>query len=345
MSVSVSYHEGVTKLQEFGASVPISGSAGPFDNHDWFVLLADASKAPLTALAKSERGAIALPLERRPEGLFALTNWFSFIWRPVSLTSGADANASPMADPDVADLLRALAADLRRQEHRVVFSPVGDEHGDAAQLFEAFKAAGWRCFMTQCDENHVLPVNGRKFAEYWASRPGRMRTTLKRKAKKVDVQLLTEFDEAIWHQYQAIYRSSWKPEEEQWAMLETFARREGEKGHLRLAIASHNGEPVAAQFWTVENKTAYIHKLAHIEAAKSLSAGTTLSAALFEHVIDKDCGELVDFGTGSDAYKRDWMELNRPRYLIECLNPSRAKAWPILIKRTIRRLASTLMRG
>ena len=24
--------------------------------------------------------------------------------------------------------------------------------------------------------------------------------------------------------------------------------------------------------------------------------------------------EMVDFGTGTDAYKRDWMEANRPRY-------------------------------
>ncbi len=33
----------------------------------------------------------------------------------------------------------------------------------------------------------------------------------------------------------------------------------------------------------LEHGTAYIHKLAHLESAKPLSAGTTLSAALFEH--------------------------------------------------------------
>ena len=51
---------------------------------------------------------------------------------------------------------------------------------------------------------------------------------------------------------------------------------------LDEAAARAEGEAVAAQFWTVEDGTAYIHKLAHLESAKALSAGTTLSAALFE---------------------------------------------------------------
>ena len=35
----------------------------------------------------------------------------------------------------------------------------------------------------------MLPVEGRSFAEYWAARPGKMRTTLKRKARKVEVKI------------------------------------------------------------------------------------------------------------------------------------------------------------
>ncbi len=52
-----------------------------------------------------------------------------------------------------------------------------------------------------------------------------------------------------------------------------------------------------------------------------LSAGTTLTAALFAHVIDRDRVELVDFGTGDDPYKRDWMEQVRPRYRLACWSP------------------------
>jgi CelD/BcsL family acetyltransferase involved in cellulose biosynthesis len=93
---------------------------------------------------------------------------------------------------------------------------------------------------------------------------------------------------------------------------------------------------VAAQCWTVENSVAYIHKLAHFESHKALSPGTTLSAALFKHVIDVDQVRLVDFGTGDQGYKADWMEATRPRYRIDCLNPARPRTWAPLAKRILR---------
>jgi hypothetical protein len=353
VNIAVSYHEGVTKLQEFGANPggtnrrgtngrgTVESDAGltaraktregPFDRAEWFALLETHGKAPLVALAQTGDAKLALPLMRGDDGLEALTNWFSFTWRPISSQHDVATNGK---------LLRALASDLRSKTHAISFSPVADEHGDATLLAAAFREAGWRVTQHQSDENHVLEVNGRSFADYWATRPGRMRTTLKRKAKKVEVTLLDHFEESAWADYRTVYENSWKPEEEQSNLLEDFARSEAALGHLRLAIAHHDGAPVAAQFWTVENGTAFIHKLAHIEKAKALSAGTTLSAALFEHVIEADKVELIDFGTGSDAYKSDWMEVVRPRYRIACLDPKQPRSWPILAKQGLRRLAS-----
>ena len=217
--------------------------------------------------------------------------------------------------------------------------PVPEEDGSASLLEATFRDAGWLVFREACDENHVLPVGGRSFAQYWSGRPGRMRTTLKRKGKRVEVTIADHFDEAIWEHYKAIYRDSWKPKEERTDILEAFARAEGAAGRIRLGIAHAGGVPVAAQFWTVENGTAYIHKLAHSEAAKDLSAGTTLSAALFRHVIDVDRVSLIDFGTGSDAYKRDWMEEVRPRYRITCLDWRNPRAWGAIARQVVRRLA------
>jgi len=164
-----------------------------------------------------------------------------------------------------------------------------------------------------------------------------MRTTLKRKAKKVSVDIHDRFDAEAWAAYEAIYGESWKPEEGDPALLRLFAQAEGDAGRIRLGIARAEGEAVAAQFWTVENGTAYIHKLAHRESAKPLSAGTTLSAALFERVIDGDKVDLIDFGTGNDSYKADWMEVDRPRYRIDCLDPKQPRAWPALAKRALAR--------
>ena len=315
MNIAVSYHETLTKLQ--GLDWP---AQGPFDRLDWFALLDD----PLYALAESGRGRVLLPLQRERRQLASLANWFSFTWRPLG---------------DDPALLAALARDLRRQTHRVELAPLPDEDGSATALEIAFRDAGWLVAREVCDENHVLPVAGRSFAEYWATRPGKMRTTLKRKARKVEITILTHFDEAAWAEYRAVYESSWKPQEERADLLEAFARAEGAAGRIRLGIARAAGEPVAAQFWTVENGTAYIHKLAHIEAAKPLSAGTTLSAALFEHAIDIDGVELVDFGTGSDGYKRDWMEANRPRYRLTCLDWRNPRAWLAIAKARFRHLA------
>jgi hypothetical protein len=165
-----------------------------------------------------------------------------------------------------------------------------------------------------------------------------LRTTLKRKAKKVEVEVLTRFDASVWAEYAAIYAASWKPAEDHPAMLHAFAQAEGAAGRLRLGIARADRVAVAAQCWTVENSIAYIHKLAHLESHKQLSAGTTLSAALFQHVIDRDTVTLVDFGTGDQSYKADWMEEARPRYRIDCLDAGQPTAWAPLAKRMVRGL-------
>lgn len=95
----------------------------------------------------------------------------------------------------------------------------------------------------------------------------------------------------------------------------------------------------------MESGIAYIHKLAHTEDSKPLSPGTTLSAALFAHVIDRDRVELVDFGTGDDPYKRDWMEAVRPRYRLDMYDPRNPRAWPHLAKAALRRLAPAQSHG
>ena len=317
--MTASYHHRVNVLQG-------TNGAGPFDRAEWFALLAESGLAPLIAVA-GENAIAAFPLTRANGRIEPLRNWYSFTWRPLT-PHGCEGDA----------LLMELARSLKTQTHRVTLWPVPDEDGSATRLGTAFRQAGWRVTREQCDHNHVLPVNGRSFAEYWAGRPGQMRTTLKRKAKKVSVELFTHFDPVAWADYESVYDASWKPEEGDPALLRRFAEQEGAAGRLRLGIARADGLAVAGQFWTVEQGTAYIHKLAHREEAKPLSAGTTLSAALFEHVIDRDRVTLVDFGTGDDPYKRDWMELDRPRYRIDALDPRQPRAWPALMKRVLARL-------
>ena len=324
--MSISYHDTVKFLQGMIDSAP-----SPFARPEWFALLEARCAQPVVVAAGEDRAKSALVLENRNGHLHSLVNWYSFSWQP-SLSN------DPIA-------LRRLAEGLKSKGHRVTMAPVPDEDGSATALEAAFRLEGWHVRREACDHNHVLPVGERSFADYWASRPGPMRTTLKRKAKKVDISILTQWYADSWQAYEAIYAKSWKPEEGDPALLREFAQQEADAGRMRLGIARHDGIPVAAQFWTVENGIAYIHKLAHLEEYKPLSAGTSLSAALFEHVIDTDGVSLIDFGTGNDAYKRDWMELDRPRYRIDCLDPRQPRAWPALAKRLIRALAPAARRG
>jgi hypothetical protein len=333
--IAVYYHDRVNEVQgdpRLAELLSANCARTPFDRAEWFALLAEhCGLKPLLAVASDGEARAVLPLQRitgRTGRLEALGNWYSFTVKPL-LTKNA---LGP-------GLLRAIAHDLKRRAWRVTLSPLPDEDGSALLLHEAFRSAGWQVWRKQCDVNHVLEVSGRSYVQFLEGRPGQMRTTLKRKAGKVQVKLHRSFDPAAWVDYLTVYAASWKPEEGSPAFLRAFAEQESQAGRLRMAVAYADGRPVAAQFWTVEGATAFIHKLAHIEEAKPLSPGTTLSAALFEEVIDRDQVALVDFGTGDDPYKRDWMERIRPRYRLECFDPRNPRAWPHIARATLRHLA------
>lgn len=329
--IAVSYHDSLAVLQE---AKPVS--AGPFDRTEWFNLFTQHhEKKMVFCVAKQGDTMAALPLQQMDsKRLDALTNWYSFTWRPL-LTENAVA----------APLFAAMARDLKSRARRIVLAPLPDEDASASLLTKAFREAGWFVHRTPCDTNHTLPVKGRRYADYLASRPGPLRGTIARRKKALSIDIITEFHCDAWDIYQDIYAGSWKPSEGDPRFLKEFAMDEGRAGRLRLGIARHDGAPVAAQFWTVEQGTAYIHKLAHRSESNRLSPGTVLTAALMEHVIDRDHVALVDFGTGHDRYKTDWMEEIRPRFRLDCHNPTHVGSWPHIARAALQRLASGISAG
>lgn len=329
--ITVTYHDDLKEVQDdapLAALLRAPHAAAPFDRIEWWQGLVElCGQFPLIAVARQGDQRGVMPLLRKGRQVHCLANWYNFRVAPL-FTEGADRIA----------MLNEFATDLAGQTPHLVLSPLPDECDETTAFAKALRQAGWTTFVEQCDVNHVLPVGGRSYAEYLAARPGPVRTTLKRKAGKVVVSIETHFNPDSWAAYEAIYAQSWKGEEGNPAFLRAFAQQEGAAGRLRLGLARADGEPVAAQFWTVEHGTAFIHKLAHTEASKPLSPGTTLTAALFAHVIDQDRVDLVDFGTGDDPYKRDWMEQIRPRYRIEAFRPKWPGTWPAIVRKALRRL-------
>jgi len=305
------------------ATARAAGFASPFDRAEWFDLLtahgfAGHGRIDAQGIAGTTNAWLPLRVEA-PGDLVGLTNWYSFSIRP--LFDGGD---------DRGGALRALFADLRRQAARLTLYPVVDPDALAAAL----RAAGWWVKTVPAGDRHWLDLGEMDHDAWWASRPGALRNTVQRKAKKgvVDIQLLTDFDPGSWAAYEQIYAASWKPEEGDPALLRAFAEMENARGTFRMGIARIDGVPVAAQFWTVEDGTAFIHKLAHVEDSLKASPGTLLSAALFRHVIEVDGVKRIDFGTGNDGYKRDWMNRHDPLWRIEAFNPSRLAAWGPALK-------------
>ncbi len=317
--------------------------ASPFHRLDWWEALhrhcLGGATVQLVGARDGENSAwlplMRLPARLAPAGSWqALANYYCF-------TAGPAFSPDCTAD-DKAALLAAMSASLAKQAWRIDLAPLADETGEVALLATAFAAAGWKAAQSPCDSNHILALNGRDFAGYWQDRPGKLRSTVKRKGAKspLTLRIASEFSDSDWNDYEHIYANSWKPAEGSAAFLREIAAAEAQAGRLRLGLAHLDGQPIAAQFWTVDHGTAYIHKLAHLADSQEYSPGTLLSAALFRHVIDVDRVAMIDFGTGDDGYKRDWMEAVRPRWRLSMLRPTHPASWPYLARNVLRRGAA-----
>lgn len=313
-------------------ALPI-GAAGPFDRAEWFDRLAAMhfNALPRHDAFGSAGGATAwLPLVApQPRARASLANWYSFVHRP--LFGGArdtDAQAAALTD---------LCAGLRRDAARLTLYPVPEHDGSFAMMRRALQDAGWWTSAHPAGDSHWLDLHGMDYDSWWQSRPGELRNTLARKAKKglVEIVVRDRFEPELWADYQHIYAASWKPVEGNSTLLQAFAESEGMAGRLRMGLARIAGAPVAAQLWTVENGGAYIHKLAHVEDSLRASPGTLLTAAMFRHVISIDHVRRIDFGTGDDRYKRDWMNRHNKLWQIDAFNPARPTAWLPAIKSTL----------
>ncbi len=277
-----------------------------FDRLDWFRLVHDFTPPEGKLLALRARNGKAnawlfLGVDRGRA--CAYSNWYCLRFGPV--VDGGDA-AAPMDE---------LARGLRRGGvARLFVSPIGKDD----PLEPALKRQGWMTRKAESSVSWRIRINGMTFEQYWAARPSKLRNTAKRRAKTAGLELRVHdrFDPAAWADYETVYENSWKPAEGSPELMRRLAEGEGKAGTLRLGLAYRDGEPVAAQLWTVEQGVATIHKLAYREDARHYSPGTVLSVEMFRRAIDEDKVEVIDFGIGNDPYKADWMDEAEPLYAL-----------------------------
>lgn len=327
MTIEIEYFDDIGKLQaDPRAAAALSQARTPFDRPEWWSLLQEHCEiVPMVALACSADGAAVWPFAQSARGAKSLANFYSFTTRPLASSQAA-----------YAALLPAIGRNLRSRFSRLEIERLPEDQGLIVEINAALRAAGWSVACEQDDINHILELGGRDFAVYLASRPGRLRSTVKRKRGKLETKVLASASPSEWAAYEEIYAASWKPDEASSPFWLAFIDQEANAGRLRFGMAFDQERPVAAQIWTVEHGTAFIHKLAHLPDADHLSPGSVLTAKLMHHVIDDDRVHTVDFGTGDDGYKRDWMDRTRPRYRITARDPRDWRNWPALARNAIK---------
>lgn len=282
---------------------------------EWFRLLAQEGwpAGVPQRLSAAHPEAPVLPLVTAGRGRFeALSNYYS-----------------PLLEPEGGQGLRDAAGLVRAWKVAGVavlnLQPVDGDAAWLVALCAALRQQGYWVFTEVAFGNWTMPLGGYDAAAYLAGRPGPLRTSLQRgrarlqRAGAWNVAVLSSPGDALeagLQAYEQVYARSWKPQEACPGFIRSLARWMAGQGRLRLGVLRLNGEPIAAQMWFVQGETAYIYKLAYDGAHTAMSPGTVLTAHLMQHVIDTDRVSMVDFLSGDDAYKRDWMSQRRERVAV-----------------------------
>ncbi|WP_137938907.1 GNAT family N-acetyltransferase [Chitinivorax sp. B] len=268
--------------------------------------------AALVMLAKQSD----LPLS--PRILIGAQNYYSCLFGPVYTGQPTD------------NLFDALLAPAKQERVDMLdLHPLDRESASYGALQGALRRGGWWVDEYFCFGNWYLHVEGRSYTQYYDSLPSKLKNTLKRKKKALDQAGNTRFEiiqsgpdvERAIADYIRIYNASWKVPEPYQDFMPGLFRTCAEHGWLRAGFAYVDGEPAAAQIWIVHDRQALIYKLAYDERFGKLSVGSILTAMLMEYVIDQDHVEIVDYLTGDEPYKRDWMSHRRERWGIIAYNP------------------------
>ena len=194
----------------------------------------------------------------------------------------------------------------------------------ARALADALKSVGFFVRPYFLYENWYVRLQGRDFETYLNGRPSQLANTIRRRRKKLAAAhryeiVLSRDAERIQH-FVEVYESSWKRPEPYSNFIPSLARTCASLGILRLGTLYVDAEPAASQLWITTAKKALIYKLAYKDRFRDFSVGSILSFELFRQAIEEDRVEEIDYGVGSEPYKKDWMEDKRRLYGLVAFN-------------------------
>jgi CelD/BcsL family acetyltransferase involved in cellulose biosynthesis len=256
-----------------------------------------------------------------PARLDAMSNYYTSLFAPA-VAAGTEMQTILRAFVD------ALWAD-RREWDVLDLHPLDRDAPWFAAMAQLLRQRGLLVQTYFCFGNWYLEVAGRTYTEYLTGLPSPISKKVPYKTRKLErrtrarIEILTEgdgLDQAI-RDYECVYQASWKVPEPYPEFIRGLVHTAARNGWLRFGLVHVDDEPAAAQIWIVHAGKALIYKLAYDERFAPLSVGSILTAKLMERVIDIDRVDCVDYLTGDDPYKRDWMSHRRERWGIVAFNP------------------------
>ena len=269
--------------------------------------------------------AICLPL-RLGDKLTGLSNYYSSLYGPMQWErQGTDppANSLDGFQGEAAQLFAALIRNQMAKQAELQLAPLDIGTRFASGFLGALRSNGFWTDRFFCFGNWFLQVEHRPFEMYRTSLPSALQHSIHRGHRRLSKQgdwsihVQTQADaklDASAADFISVYQQSWKQAEPREEFIPSLIKLAAQNQWLRLGILRLQGQPVAAQLWIVKNAKASIFKLAYVEGFERFSPGTVLTAHLMRHVIDVDKVGEVDYLTGDDAYKKDWMSQRRERW-------------------------------
>jgi len=235
-------------------------------------------------------------------------------------------------DEAIEALTHALFED-RHQWDIVNLSSLDPQSPFFRSMVKSFQSLGLVVQTYFCFGNWYLDVAGRNYGEYFQGLPKVLRKNIPYETRKLQRTYRVKLDilrngaelESGLHSYEKIYNNSWRNPEPYPEFIRGWVMLAAGKEWLRLGLLYLNEEAVAAQLWFVHNGIASIYKICYDEKVSHLSVGKILTAHLIQHVIEEDNIVEIDYMSGDDSYKSDWMSHRRERWGIRVFNTHSVK--------------------
>lgn len=289
----------------------------------------------LACVLEGERFMAIAPMMQHAQGnLSSLNNNFTTLFSILA-----------SKDDQLDAILNCLAQGLSQMSVASIrFEPIDkDDHvmNKLCQLMENYGLNSHPYFRFY---NWSHQLNGQSFNGYMDQRPTSLRNTIKRKQSKLEnehdciIRMYKDIDiDQALADYQTVYQASWKANEFFSDFTPALVKRLSKLNWLRIAILYADQQAVAAQIWFVVHGKANIYRLVYDENWKHYSPGSILTQYLMRYVIDIDKVLEIDFLTGNERYKQDWMTLRKERIGIRFVKRNKPESW---LKRKFKRIKS-----